>query len=248
MDFAEKVVLVTGGANGIGKRISYEFLAAGATVIVADMDKETGESLVNGWKQNGYKAVYYQIDLTDVSAIQAMYASIIGSYGKVDVLVNNAGKGIFKPLTEMKIEEWDEIIQLNLRAAFVTAQEFAKHYEQGSYGRVINIASTRYLMSEPNSEAYAASKGGLVALTHALALSLGSKNLTVNAISPGWIENKNYEKLSVADHGQHPVKRVGRPEDIAKACLFLADDKNDFITGQNIVIDGGMTKKMIYID
>jgi NAD(P)-dependent dehydrogenase (short-subunit alcohol dehydrogenase family) len=103
-------------------------------------------------------------------------------------------------------------------------------------------------MSEPNSEAYAASKGGIVALTHALALSLSAKNFTVNAISPGWIENNHYEKLSVEDHGQHPSKRVGKPEDIARACIFLADDQNDFITGQNIVIDGGMTKKMIYIE
>jgi NAD(P)-dependent dehydrogenase (short-subunit alcohol dehydrogenase family) len=248
MDYAEKVVLVTGGVNGIGKSVSYEFLVAGATVIIADIDEKNGEGLVREWRQNNYKAVFYKIDLTDVSAIRTMYQIIVRKYKKLDVLINNAGKGIFKPICELKIEEWDEVIHLNLRAAFVTAQEFAKYHKSNSYGRIINIASTRYVMSEPNSEAYAASKGGIVALTHALALSLSAKNFTVNAISPGWIENNHYGKLSVEDHGQHPSKRVGKPEDIARACIFLADDQNDFITGQNIVIDGGMTKKMIYIE
>ncbi|MHC1745671.1 MAG: SDR family NAD(P)-dependent oxidoreductase [Negativicutes bacterium] len=248
MDYTEVVVLVTGGANGIGKAISYEFLAAGATVIIADIDEKNGELLVREWNQSNYKAVFYKIDLTDVSAIRTMFEYIVCNYKKVDVLVNNAGKGIFKPISELKIEEWDEVIHLNLRAAFVTAQEFAKYHPSNSYGRIINIASTRYLMSEPNSEAYAASKGGIAALTHALALSLSAKNFTVNAISPGWIANNHYEKLTAEDHGQHPSKRVGKPEDIARACVFLADDKNDFITGQNIVIDGGMTKKMIYIE
>jgi len=248
MEYREKVVLVTGGANGIGKAISYEFLAAGATVIIADIDKANGELAAREWGQRGYQAIFYPIDLTDVAAIRVMYEHLIEKFEKIDVLIHNAGKGNFKPICELKIEEWDEVIHLNLRAAFVTAQEFAKYHKSASYGRIINIASTRYLMSEPNSEAYAASKGGIVALTHALALSLSAKNFTVNAISPGWIENKQYDQLRAEDHEQHPAKRVGRPEDIARACLFLADDQNDFITGQNIVIDGGMTKKMMYLE
>ncbi len=114
------------------------------------------------------------------------------------------------------------------------------------YGRIINIASTRYLQSEPGSECYAASKGGIVSLTHALALSFSDYNITVNSISPGWIQNEDYRLLKRSDHNQHPSGRVGRPSDIASACLFLAAPENDFINGQNIVIDGGMTKKMIY--
>lgn len=248
MEHNAKVVLVTGGANGIGKAISSQFLAAGATVIIADIDERNGKTLVDGWEQNNYKVFFYKIDLTDVSAIRTMYKFIVGKYQKVDVLINNAGKSIFKPINQLEVEEWDEVINLNLRVAFITAQEYAKYHVDGNYGRIINIASSRYLMSEPNSEAYAASKGGIVSLTHALALSLSAKNFTVNAISPGWIENNNYNKLTLKDHFQHPSKRVGKPEDIARACMFLADEMNDFITGQNLVIDGGMTKKMIYID
>lgn len=246
--YTGKVVLVTGGVHGIGKAISCEFLVAGATVVVADVDEKNGEIVVDEWKQYNYKAAFYKIDLTDVLAIRSMFQYLSQHYQKIDILINNAGRGIFKPVSELTIEEWDEVIHLNLRAAFVTAQEFAKYHQSGSYGRIINIASTRYVMSEPNSEAYAASKGGIVALTHALALSLSAKNFTVNAISPGWIENNHYDQLTVKDHEQHPSKRVGKPEDIARACMFLADEKNDFITGQNIVIDGGMTKKMIYIE
>ena len=246
MDWAEKVVLVTGGANGIGKSISQAFLNTGATVIVADIDVINGETVVEDWQKENLNAVFYKINLIDVAAIKKMFEDLVCKFGKIDVLVNNAGKGSFKPLPELSIEEWDEVIHLNLRAAFVTSQQFAKYHEPNRYGRIINIASTRYLMSEPNSEAYAASKGGIVSLTHALALSLSGEGVAVNAISPGWIANHHYDRLLPSDHAQHPAKRVGKPADIARACLFLADEQNDFITGQNIVVDGGMTKKMIY--
>ncbi|WP_378956517.1 SDR family oxidoreductase [Pelosinus sp. sgz500959] len=248
MKYTDKIILVTGGANGIGKVISQEYLKLGATVIVADIDEKNGKVLVNQYIENGHKAIFYQIDLQDSLQIRSMFKKIIETYHKIDILINNAGKGIFKSIYELTIEEWDEVINLNLRAAFIAAQEFAKYCRGNDYGRIVNIASTRYLMSEPNSEAYAASKGGIVSLSHALALSLGSENITVNAISPGWIENNNYDILTKNDHLQHPAKRVGKPEDIFRACLFLTDEKNDFITGQNIVIDGGMTKKMIYVE
>lgn len=248
MDYNDKVVLVTGGANGIGKMISQQYLELGATVIIADRDEQNGKAVTSRYEQKGHKAIFYRIDLQDVSAIRDMFKECSNKFHKIDILINNAGKGIFKSIYELTIEEWDEVINLNLRAAFVAAQEFAKYCRGNDYGRIINIASTRYLMSEPNSEAYAASKGGIVALTHALALSITAKNITVNAISPGWIANDNYEMLTVNDHKQHPSQRVGKPEDISRACLFLTDDNNDFITGQNIVIDGGMTKKMIYIE
>lgn len=248
MNYSDKIVLVTGGANGIGKAIGHEYLVLGATVIIADIDEERGKKLVVEYVQNAYKAIFYQIDLQDVPAIKEMFKFIINNHQKLDILINNAGKGIFKPMKDLTIEEWDTVLSLNLRAAFFTAQEFARYYQTNKYGRIINIASTRYLMSEPNSEAYAASKGGIVALTHALALSLSAENLTVNVISPGWIQNTNYELLTENDHKQHPSQRVGKPEDIARACLFLTDDKNDFVTGQNIIIDGGMTKKMIYVE
>lgn len=247
MNYDGKVVLVTGGANGIGKVISQAYLKSGATVIIADIDEEKGKALQAEYTSKGYRAFFYKIDLQNVVAIRELFQTIVSMQQRIDILINNAGKGNFKSLYELTIEEWDEVINLNLRAAFVAAQEFARYNKGTSYGRIINISSTRYLMSEANTEAYAASKGGIVSLTHALALSLGNENITVNAISPGWIENNHYEKLTEEDHKQHPSKRVGRSEDIARICLFLTDEENDFINGENIVVDGGMTKKMIYI-
>lgn len=249
MDYTGKVVLVTGGANGIGEAISRAYVQAGATVVIADIDEAKGRLMEQEGKTDyAGQIIFYALDLKDAASVRELFRFLAATYQKLDILVNNAGKGCFKPLATLTLEEWDEILHLNLRAAFLTAQEFAKLYRQGTYGRIINIASTRYLMSEPHSEVYAASKGGLVSLTHALALSLSSKELTVNAISPGWIETRSYESLTAADHGQHPAGRVGRPEDIAQACLFLSDEKNSFITGENLVIDGGMTKKMIYAE
>ena len=248
MDYHDKVVLVTGGAKGIGNAISTEYLVLGATVIIADIDAHSSEVAVREWRRKGYKAVYYPIDLQDVVAIEKMFQAIVAQHRKMDILINNAGKGIFKPIDELTIEEWNEVINLNLRATFVAARLFARYNRGFGYGRIINIASTRAVMSEANSEAYAASKGGIVSLTHALAMSLSEANVTVNAVSPGWIANCNYEQLAPSEHQQHPARRVGRPEDIARMCVFLTDEKNDFITGQNIVVDGGMTKKMIYLE
>ena len=248
MSFTGKVVLVTGSANGIGKAIAGEFLTLGATVIIADIDEKNGGSLAAEWNSRGYQAVFYGIDLREATKIPPMFERMVSDYGKIDILVNNAGKGMFKPVCDLSLKEWDEILALNLRAAFVAAREFARHHRSLKYGRIINIASTRAIMSEPGSEAYGASKGGLVALTHALALSLGSAGITVNAISPGWIANSGYDRLNEADHRQHPSQRVGKPADIARLCTFLAAQENDFITGQNFVVDGGMTKKMIYVE
>ena len=247
MNYQDKVVLVTGGAIGIGRAIGWAYLKLGAAVVLADIDETKGKELQEQYLAMGYNAFFYKIDLCNVQEIDKLFETVIDKYQRIDILINNAGKNNFKSLYELSITEWDEIINLNLRAAFAAAQQFARHMRGTSYGRIINIASTRYLMSEANTEAYAASKGGIVALTHALAISLSAENVTVNAISPGWIENNHYEQLTENDHRQHPSKRVGQPEDIAAMCLFLTEEKNDFINGENIVIDGGMTKKMIYV-
>lgn len=248
MDYKEKTVLVTGGANGIGRAIGLQYAKRGARVVVADIDKMNGVALQEEAARNGWDMVFYPIDLTDAAAIRALFAATDAHGAAPDILINNAGKGCFKPLLELSVEEWDATLNLNLRSMFVAAQEFAKRHQAGSYGRIVNIASTRAVMSEPNSEAYAASKGGIVALTHALAVSLGGRNMTVNAVSPGWIQNERYGELTAADHAQHPAGRVGKPDDVANACLFLTDERNDFISGHNLVLDGGMTKKMIYLE
>jgi len=247
MDYSDKTALVTGGANGIGRAIAHAFLAAGATVLVLDIDEKAGAALAQSCR-NGENLFFHAIDLTQAEAVCSLYAALTARHGRIDILINNAGKGRFKPLTELLTEEWDEILNLNLRAAFILSREFARYNRGTPYGRIINIASTRFLMSEPGSEAYAASKGGIVALTHALALSLSDERITVNCISPGWIETRDYAGLRPEDHRQHPSGRVGEPDDIARACLFLTDAANDFIDGQNLIIDGGMTRKMIYLE
>ena len=247
MKWTERTVLVTGGAHGIGRAIATAFLEVGATVLVFDIDTAAGEAFARECREKGQPLSFYAIDLTQPANVCQLFTEL-ASRQRIDILVNNAGKGNFKPLTDLSTEEWDEILNLNLRAAFILAREFARANRGTGYGRIINIASTRFLMSEPGSEAYAASKGGLVALTHALALSLSDEKITVNCISPGWIETRDYNSLRLADHRQHPSGRVGEPADIARACLFLADEQNDFINGQNIIIDGGMTRKMIYLE
>lgn len=247
MNYIDKVVLVTGGAKGIGKEIVCEFLKVGSIVVFVDKDKKAGEKLEKEFKEKEFKADFYNADLKDAQEILNMFIYVKEKYNKIDVLINNAGISKFKSIDEITIEEWDEIIDVNLRASFIASKEFVKMNKGTNYGRIINIASTRSIMSEPNSEAYAASKGGMISLTHALALSLSNENITVNSISPGWIHNGEYSELKDEDHSQHPSRRVGKPEDIGRFCLFLCEEKNDFINGENIVIDGGMTKKMIYI-
>lgn len=148
---------------------------------------------------------------------------------------------------ELTLDEWDRVINTNVRSVFLATKEAAKYMKNNeSGGAIVNMASTRSMMSEVNSEAYAASKGGIVSLTHALALSLADYHITVNCISPGWIVTNEKAELREVDHHQHPSRRVGTVADVAKACLYLTDPENNFVNGENITVDGGMTKKMIY--
>ncbi len=242
-----KVCLVTGGANGIGESIVRSFHKEGARVAFCDTDKDNGEKL----SRELTGTLFFQTDISDEEALLQTMQNIYNEYGDIDILINNAGISKFSPLTETGIDEFDNIIRINLRPAFITSREMAirRNTEEGKkkYGRIINMSSTRYLQSEPGTEGYSASKGGITSITHALAISLSEYNITVNCISPGWIDTGHYGELSAEDHRQHPSGRVGVPEDIARVCLFLAMPENDFINGQNIVVDGGMTKKMIYI-
>src|SRR6056297_4008168 len=190
--------------------------------------------------------MFIECDVSNPRAIKHLVSESVNKFGRIDILINNAGISEFISPDDLSVEKWDLFLNTNLRAAFLLTRESASEMKKQGGGSVVNIASTRALMSEKNSEAYAASKGGLLALTHSQSLSYSEDNITVNCISPGWIHTGDYEKLRDIDHEQHPSKRVGKPEDIARACLFLTDSENDFINGENIVIDGGMTRKMIY--
>jgi NAD(P)-dependent dehydrogenase (short-subunit alcohol dehydrogenase family) len=247
VDFSNKTVIITGAGNGIGKGIALHYVEKGANVVIADIDEQAGTQTIASIKEQGGEAIFVQTDVRLETDIVRLMEVANQTYGQIDILINNAGKSLFKSPYDISIEEWDDMINTNLRSVFLGSREAAKymrHNKEG--GSIVNIASTRALMSEPNSESYAATKGGIVAITHALAASLSEDMITVNAISPGWIETGDYAKLSKNDHEQHLSKRVGKPDDIARACLYLTAKENNFVTGINHVVDGGMTRKMMY--
>lgn len=240
----ERRVFVTGGAHGIGKGIVEAFVGQGDKVSFCDIDPRRGAETA---AETG--ARFFEVDVTQAAALEECMQRIFDSEGDIDILVNNVGISLFKPLTELSVEEFDRVIDTNLRPAFITSRRLALHRRQNGntrYGRIVNICSTRYLQSEAGTEAYAASKGGIHSLTHALALSLAPLHITVNAIAPGWIHVNEAEHLRPEDHLFHPSGRVGTPADIARACLYLCDEENDFLNGQTLTVDGGATVKMIY--
>ena len=242
-------VLVTGGAQGIGLGISLAYLRQGARVMVADYDKEALAELPKG-------LMPYEIDLADPEAIIEFAAYVQREMATLHTLVNNAGIGYKTVPGQPDVLMWDRVLAVNLRAYYLMAQAFLPHLKEAKGAAIVQIASTRALQSEPHTEDYSASKGGVLALTHALAMSFVPYKVRVNAILPGWIAVENWQKKRVAkeprfseeDLKQHPSGRVGTPEDVARAVLFLADPQNDFINGTSLVVDGGMTAKMIYVE
>ena len=255
-----KVVAITGGGAGIGRAIAWHFARAGYGVSITDRDRKAGQESLQVMREAGVEALFVPGDVSKPADVKSWLSQTRSKLGTPDVLVNNAGMEIRKDVLKLTIAEFDRVIATNLRGTFLCSQAAAKmmaarrgpaHMERGA---IINIASTRAFMSEPGTEGYTASKGGIVALTHGLAISLSPRRIRVNCISPGWIEVADWQKAgkakkphhSRADREQHPVGRVGVPEDVAKACQFIAEDA-PFMTGQNLILDGGMTVKMIYV-
>ena len=224
-NFKNKVVVVTGGAQGIGRCIAEEFRKAGAHVCVID-------------KQDG---VHFVGDISDKQVLEQFVKKVIKEYGHVDYLINNA-LPLMKGIDECTYEEFQYAMNVGVTAPFYLSKLFSPHFGEGAV--IINISSSRDRMSQPQTESYTAAKGGIAALTHALAVSLAGR-VRVNSISPGWIDT-NYTVYEGPDAIQQPVGRVGNPMDIANMVLFLCSDKAGFITGENICIDGGMTHQMIY--
>ena len=225
--FIGKVAVITGGGNGIGKCIAEEFKKNGTEVAV--IDKAPGEHFVG--------------DIADKSVLEKFAENVIKKYGHIDYLINNA-LPLMRGINECSYEEFQYALSVGVTAPFYLAKLFMPYFNSG--GSIINISSSRDRMSQSQTESYTAAKGGISALTHALAVSLAGK-VRVNSISPGWIDT-SYHVYDGADAVQQPVGRVGNPTDIANMVLFLCSDKAGFITGENICIDGGMTKLMIYHD
>lgn len=223
--FKNKVVVITGGARGIGKCIADEFRKNEAIICV--IDKTEGDHFVG--------------DISDKTVLESFSESVISKYGRVDYLINNA-LPIMKGINECTYEEFQYALSVGVTAPFYLSKLFMPYFSNGA--SIINISSSRDRMSQPHTESYTAAKGGIASLTHALAVSLAGK-VRVNSISPGWIDT-DYTIYNGADAIQQPVGRVGNPIDIANMVLFLCSDKAGFITGENICIDGGMTKQMIY--
>ena len=224
-EFKDKVVVVTGGANGIGKCIAEQFAKNGSQVCV--IDKVPGN--------------HYVGDIADKCVIESFVKYIADNYGRVDYIINNA-LPIMKGIDDCSYEDFQYALSVGVAAPFYLVKLLIPYLTQGA--SIINISSSRDRMSQPQTESYTAAKGGIAALTHALAVSLAGK-ARVNSISPGWIDTQ-YEEYEGADALQQPVGRVGNPMDIANMVLFLCSEKAGFITGENICIDGGMTKQMIY--
>ncbi|CDF58377.1 SDR family oxidoreductase [Thermobrachium celere] len=248
----KKTVIITGGGQGIGKGTAKRLLMENYNVVIAEIDMEAGKETENELKEYGEIKFIY-CDVSKEEDVKNLVSETVSMYGRIDVLINNAAISINKPIEELSLGEWNRVISVNLTGAFLCSKYCAPYLKQ-SNGSIVNIASTRAFMSERDTEAYSASKGGIFSLTHALAVSLGP-DVRVNCISPGWIEVSEWKKesirktpvLSEMDNKQHPAGRVGNVDDIASMILFLIDEKNSFITGANFIVDGGMTRKMIYV-
>lgn len=224
-NFKKKIAVVTGGARGIGRCICEQFEAAGATVCVIDL-------LEND---------YFVGDLADKATLETFAKKVISEHGHIDYLINNAAPKMCG-ITDCSYEDFEYALKVGVTAPFYLSKLFAPHFAEGA--SIVNISSSRDRMSQPGTESYTAAKGGISALTHALAVSFAGK-VRVNSISPGWIDN-NYIVYEGADAVQQPAGRVGNPPDIANMVLYLCSDMAGFITGENICIDGGMTRQMIY--
>lgn len=244
MKLKDRVSLITGSARGIGREIALTFAREGSDIVVCDVDLEAAQNTQKDIEALGRRALSIKVDVTNLKQIEEMVNLILDKFAKIDILINNAGITKDNLILRMSEEDWDKVLSVNLKGAFNCIKTLSRHMVKKRYGRVVNITSVIGIMGNAGQANYAASKGGLIALTKSLAKELASRNINVNAVAPGFIQTSMTDKLSEDYKKQMldviPLRKLGSPEDVAKACLFLAGPESGYMTGQVIVVDGGM--------
>ncbi|HNX00540.1 MAG TPA: 3-oxoacyl-[acyl-carrier-protein] reductase [Candidatus Cloacimonadota bacterium] len=240
----DKIVVITGSARGIGYSIAEVFGREGGIIIILDLFQEGVDNAVAQLKQKGFKADGFAVNVTDSNAVETVVGEIIGKYERIDVLINNAGITKDNLLLRMKEEEWDAVLAVNLKGAFICTQKISRHMLKQKSGSIINMASVIGIMGNAGQTNYAASKGGLIAFTKSCAKEFASRQIRVNAVAPGFIQTEMTTHLPadvVAKYAEAiPLNKMGTPDDVANACLFLASQEAEYITGQTIQVDGGL--------
>ena len=244
IDLASKTALVTGGGRGIGREIALRLAQAGCSVAVSDIDIATAQTTAEELEQLGIKALAVKANVADAAEVQGMFKEVLGVFGTLDILVNNAGITRDALLVRMKEEDWDLVLQVNLKSAFLCCKEVARPMMKARSGKIINIASVVGLMGNFGQANYSASKAGLIGLTKTVARELAGRSICVNAVAPGFIRTVMTDKLSDADKeklsSNIPMQKLGSAADVANAVLFLASPLADYITGQVLTVDGGL--------
>jgi len=251
MHLKNKSTIVTGAASGIGRAIALKFAAEGAVVMAADIDGAAAESVAEEIRFNGGTAYGIATDITNRTEVESMTAMAVNRSGSVDVLINNAGSRIVKPFLEHSEDDWQRMLDVNLTGHFLCCQSVLPHMLQAGYGRIVNMASIAGSVGRPNRVGYVAAKGGLLAMTRALAADIAGENITVNALAPGMIASpmnravKEDPKFGDNWNNDNLVRRWGKPEDVAGIAAFLASDEAAFITGETINVDGGSIAALV---
>ncbi len=244
-ELKDKVVLITGSARGIGFTIAERFAREQALVLILDLAQEAVDSAVSKLREQGAQAFGYVANVTDAKGVEELFARIVSEHGRIDVLINNAGVTRDNLMIRMKEEEWDLVLNINLKGAFICTQKVFKHMMKARSGSIINISSVIGIMGNSGQANYAASKGGMIAFTKSCAKEFASRGIRVNAIAPGFIETEMTATLSDEIRAEYakviPLSKMGTPTDVAKLCLFLASEESGYITGQTIAVDGGLT-------
>ena len=244
-DMNDKVTVITGSARGIGFALATAFSAAGAKVMVIDLAPEAVDAAVQKLRDLSHQAWGYVGNVTDSAMMEELFARVVAEHGSLDVLINNAGVTRDNLMLRMKEEEWQLVMDINLKGSFICTQKAFKHMMKARKGSIVNIASVIGLMGNAGQANYAASKGGMIAFTKSCAKEFASRGVRVNAVAPGFIETEMTSSLPaevVAAYAKAiPLAKMGSPLDVAKLCLFLASDESAYITGQTIAVDGGLT-------